>query len=33
MYLMEFDMFRFENVDDYIGLQAPISIEVLIQLA
>jgi hypothetical protein len=30
---MEFGMFGLENVDDYIGLQGPISIEVLIQLA
>jgi hypothetical protein len=26
-------MFRFDNIDDYIDLQAPISIEEFIQLA
>jgi hypothetical protein len=28
---MELDMFRLQDVDDYIGLQAPISIEELVQ--
>jgi len=29
---MELDMFRLQDVDDYIGLQAPISIKELFQL-
>jgi len=31
--VMEFDMFWFDNINDYTSLQAPISIEESIQLA